>query len=107
MKKTGGLSKLFEMQIVRAHIQQGMVQQAVQHGHNGRLGRSRHSRQDEVPPAKLELLGNLAQPRIFKQLRQQMLGEHASVENRGVAAALRGDEVAAPIARAPEGQVRI
>ena len=63
---------------------------------NGKISRLRgrsQPRQDEVPLTKLKLLGNLPQPRIFKQLRQEVLGEHSSVakcSHRGQSASRRG-----------------
>jgi len=79
MKETGGLSKLIEVWIVQAHIQDGLIQQAVQNCKISRLRGRSQARQDEMPLTKLNLLGNLPQPGIFKQLRQEVLGEHSSV----------------------------
>jgi hypothetical protein len=66
MKETGGLSKLIEVWIVQAHIQDGLIQQAVQNCKISRLRGRSQSRQDEMPLTKLNLLGNLPQPGIFK-----------------------------------------
>jgi hypothetical protein len=64
-----------------------------------------------VPLTKLNLLGNLPQPGIFKQLRQEVLGEHSSVAKCGQRrSAQRVDEVAASShgrCRANQGRYRL
>jgi hypothetical protein len=79
MKEACGLSKLIEVQIVHANIQDRLIQQAVQNCKISRLRGRSQACQDEVPLTKSNLLGNLPQPGIFQQLRQEVLGEHSSV----------------------------
>jgi hypothetical protein len=74
MKSRGLLN--FRDAIVQANVEDGLVQHAVQNGKIGRFCEGvspvRRSAAD-----KLKLLGNLPQAGIFKQLRQEVLGEHS------------------------------
>jgi hypothetical protein len=66
MKEACGLSKLIEVQIVHANIQDGLIQQALKNCKISRFRGRSQTRQDEMPLTKLNLLGNLPQPWIFK-----------------------------------------
>ena len=77
----------------------GWFNNAVQNRKISSLSRRGQSGENEVPLTKLKLLGNLPQPGIFKQLRQDMLGEHSLVVKR---LPLRHREVAAFVHRLAE-----